>query len=134
MSPAPARSAIPALRKAALRLPDVEESVACAGTALESASFKVGGKAFLFLRPSAAMLKLDASLAEAKAAAASAPKAVKVGAGGWVTVSLADALPVPQKKLEAWIAESRVVLATSKPSGGGAAAKPVPKRGTKPSR
>src|SRR5713226_4595552 len=44
-----------ALRRAALRHPDVEEGLACKGTVIESVTFKVQGKAFLFLRPEKGM-------------------------------------------------------------------------------
>ena len=45
-------------------LPDVTEGVACAGTKLESRTFAVGKKSFLFVSASEMRLKLDASAAE----------------------------------------------------------------------
>ncbi len=50
-------------RNAALGRPCVEQAVACEGTPIESASFKVNGTAFLFLRPRVAMFKLERSRA-----------------------------------------------------------------------
>ncbi len=44
-----AREPVEALRKLALALPEVEEGVSCAGTALERRTVKVRDKAFVFL-------------------------------------------------------------------------------------
>ena len=43
----------------ALKLPGAVEDVACEGTALESRSFKINGKAFLFVGARDARLKSD---------------------------------------------------------------------------
>lgn len=99
-----------ALRAAALRLPDVEERVACEGTALEKRTIKAKKKAFLFLGAADAMLKLADSLAEAKRLAAKSPEHYKVGATGWVTVKFADADP-PRGLVERWIEESYALVA-----------------------
>jgi hypothetical protein len=60
---------------------DVEEGLACKGTVIESVTFKVQGKAFLFLRPEKAMLRLDRSHDEAATLAAKKPACYKVGSG-----------------------------------------------------
>ncbi len=109
-----------ALRKIALRLPDTEEGVACEGTALEKRTLRAGGKAFLFLGVGDAMLKLRESLDEAAGLAAKEPGRYRVGANGWVTVKLDGA---PAGRLEAWIAESRALVAGSARS----ATKPSPR-------
>jgi hypothetical protein len=90
---------VQALRAAALRHADVEEAVACKGTAVESASFKVRKKAFLFLSASHARVKLDASIAKAR------KLGCDVGKLGWVKVDLVTKTP-PLGTLRAWIAES----------------------------
>src|SRR6185295_1649093 len=92
------------LRKFALRLPDTEEGVACAGTSLEACTIKRKGKAFLFVRSIDARLKLGPSLADAVALAATAPERYSVGAGGWVHVKLDG--PIPLDLAERWINES----------------------------
>lgn len=84
-------------------LPDVTEGVACAGTALESRTFQVGGKAFLFLSAKLARLKLAASAADAKR------RGAEVGANGWTKLAL-DALP-PAAVCKRWVAESHALLA-----------------------
>lgn len=97
---------VKALRKLALGHPDVEEGIACKGTALESSTFKVRKKAFLFLRTKDARLKLNASQKEAKRLGAS------IGAGGWALVVLEKAPPV--RVLEKWIGESYRLMAGEK--------------------
>jgi hypothetical protein len=107
-------SASDTLRKAALRQPDVEQAIACRGTALESASFKVRGKAFLFLRPTTAMLKLGDSLAEATRLAVKEPALCKVGSGAWVTIALDGDNSINAKVLAGWVAESYSIMVTPK--------------------
>lgn len=87
-------------------LPDVAAGVACAGTKLESRTFRVGTKSFLFLSPTQLRLKLDASVAEAK------KLGIGVGANGWTTLSL-DALP-SVAVLRRWIGESHALVAPSR--------------------
>lgn len=99
-------------------LPGVDEGVACAGTALESRTFRVNGKAFLFVSQKEARLKLAASLAEAARLGCAA------GANGWVKIAL-DA-PPPAKVLARWIAESHALL-------GGATVKHAKAPASKPS-
>jgi len=102
-----------ALRKAALSLPDVEEGVACEGTAVESRTFKIGKKAFLFVRPAAFMLKVDES-AEAAKRLAEKDGRYRIGAGGWVTVTLGSAPPPPLRLIAGWMNESYRGMAASK--------------------
>ncbi len=105
--------AVQAMRRAALRPADVQESVACKGTAIESATFKVGGRAFLFLRSGRVMVRLDRSQKEASRLAGKKPACYKVGSGGWTTVTFEDPKDVSIKLLERWISESYRVLASA---------------------
>jgi predicted DNA-binding protein (MmcQ/YjbR family) len=82
----------------ALALPGAEQGIACAGTALESRTFQVKKKSFLFVSKGQARLKLDASASEAR------KLGFAVGANGWVTVPLDD-LP-PAVVIKRWIGES----------------------------
>jgi hypothetical protein len=86
----------------ALRLPDVQQGVACAGTALESRTFTVAGKAFLFVSAKDARLKLTESVHAAR------ERGFVVGANGWTRLPL-DALP-PAALLRRWIAESHAAM------------------------
>lgn len=113
-----------ALRKIALRLPDTEEGVACEGTALERRTIRARGKAFLFLGASDAMMKLRESLDEAAGLAAKEPGRYRVGSSGWVTVKLDGAAPAV--RLEAWVAESRAIVAGA-PRPAAKPAKPSPR-------
>ncbi|MBL9007913.1 MAG: MmcQ/YjbR family DNA-binding protein [Myxococcales bacterium] len=101
-------------RRAALALVGVEEGIACAGTPLEKATYRVGNKAFLFLGNKGdrydAMLKLDASLDEALRLAAASPASYRVGSTGWVTATFAAAEVPPTGVIERWIAESHAVM------------------------
>jgi hypothetical protein len=94
----------------ALKLPEAEEGIACAGTSLEKRTIKARGKAFLFLGQCDAMLKLGDSLGEATALASKQPDRCKVGAHGWVTVALSPDL-LPLEILQRWIEESYRLLA-----------------------
>src|SRR5579863_5678704 len=87
------------LRSAALSHDGAEETVACKGTAVESASFRVKKKAFLFLTDAHIRLKLYGSIAKAK------KHGCDVGKMGWVKVDLADNAP-PVSVLKGWIRES----------------------------
>ena len=98
-----------ALRTFALRLAETEEGIACKGTLLESRTIKTRGKAFLFLRPTEARLKLGASLKEAAARAAKSPDRCVVGTGGWVKLKLDDASD-PLDVYRRWIAESHALF------------------------
>ena len=103
-----------AFRKAALGHAGVEESLACKGTAIESASFKVRGKSFLFLRPATAMLKLESSKAQAQSLATRSPHACKVGASGWTTLTFSEPAAVNLKLAEKWVAESYNLFSSPK--------------------
>ncbi|HEX6810603.1 MAG TPA: hypothetical protein VF384_03165 [Planctomycetota bacterium] len=103
----------------ALALGNVQQGVACAGTALESRTFAVGKKAFLFVSAKDARLKLDSSAGEAKRLG------FAVGANGWVKLELAS-LPAAAV-LKKWIRESHALM-----GGARSAAKPAAKAaGTK---
>jgi predicted DNA-binding protein (MmcQ/YjbR family) len=110
------RPLIDALRAVALKLPDVEEGVACKGTVVESSTVKVRGKAFLFVNQAHARLKLGPSLVEAAALASKHPGLYQAGAGGWVriTINLSDQPPLDL--LQRWIDESYRLFAPSKPA------------------
>ena len=104
MPPRPTQKLTPAtIRKFASSLPDVEEGVACEGTALERRTFKAKKKAFLFLGSDDAMLKLDASLAEARSLA------LNVGKNGWVKLLLSGG--TPREVVHRWIKESYELMA-----------------------
>lgn len=93
------------LASLAAALPGTEQGLACAGTALESRTFAVRGKTFLFLSKRQARLKLDPSAPEAR------KLGFPVGANGWVTLEL-DALPAATV-LKRWIAESHSLFAAA---------------------
>jgi len=91
-----------AIAKMATRHADVHAGVACAGTVLESTTYNVGKKAFLFVRAAELRLKLGASRAAARRAGHD------VGKQGWVKIAIADGkLP---RELDAWIAESYALM------------------------
>jgi hypothetical protein len=104
-----------ALGAMAKRHADVEMGIACAGTAAESTTYKVRGRAFLFLRPAALMLKLGESVGEVAALGRKEPGRYNAGAGGWVTVRRPADGPLPMDVMERWIGESyRLMAAPSK--------------------
>lgn len=113
------------LRAVALKLPDVTEGIACAGTSLEKRTIKVKDKAFVFLGVGDVMLKLGDSLPEAQSLAVEQPARCKAGATGWVTIRWSDAEPPPES-LENWIRESYTLMASAKKS------KASPKKKSKP--
>lgn len=101
------------LDRIARSLPEVEVGVACAGTSLESRTWNVGGKAFLFVSKKDVRLKLDVSADEARA------RGFAVGKNLWATLPL-EWLP-PERVLTKWIAESHAAMApktraTAKPA------------------
>ena len=104
-APSASKAEIESLRRFAMGLPGAEESVACAGTVIEKRTVKAGGKAFLFLGSKDLMLKLGASLAEARKLAKSEP-----GKGGWVSIRFESGMPLPAARLRAWVAESHAIL------------------------
>ena len=93
------------LHAIASSLPNVDVGVACAGTALESRTYLVGKKSFLFVSKKEARLKLAASADEARALRCA------VGANGWVKLEL-TALP-PAAVVERWVAESHALMSAS---------------------
>jgi hypothetical protein len=101
----------------------VVEGVACAGTALESRTYSVNKKNFLFVSEKLARLKLDASLSEANGLGC------EVGANGWVQISL-DALP-PTSVVRRWIAESHTLEGGGRVRTGPSARSAAPKRSRK---
>jgi predicted DNA-binding protein (MmcQ/YjbR family) len=109
------------LRTLASKLPDVEEGIACKGNSLECTTFKVGGKAFLFLGRADIRLKLSDSLPDAVKLAKKEPERFSAGAGGWVKVSYSDAQPLPLDVVKGWIEESYRLMAPknspAKPKG-----------------
>ncbi len=94
------------LTKAAKSLKDVDEGIACAGTALESKTYKVGGKAFLFVSAKVARLKLAQSVDEARAFAREPNSAIDVGAGGWTAIRWTDGDVPADAVLRRWVTES----------------------------
>jgi hypothetical protein len=102
----PLSKPLQALRKLALGYPEAEEGIACAGTSLEKRTIKARNKAFLFLGVSDLMLKLGDSVPEATSLAAKNPACCKVGASGWVTVSIGPDASPTLDVLERWVDES----------------------------
>ena len=86
-------------------LANVEEGTSCTQT-----SFKVGGKAFLYLGDQGgrhkAMMKLDASLEDAIDLSESHPDDYQVGSTKWVTIRFAEGGNVPKRRWSKWIKES----------------------------
>jgi hypothetical protein len=95
----------------ALSLPETEDGIACAGTALESITVKTKKKAFLFVRSTEARLKLAGSLTEAAKLAAQQPEHYAVGAGGWVLIKFEDPADHPLDVLKRWVKESHSLFA-----------------------
>jgi hypothetical protein len=110
-----ASAPIKALRRAALRHPDTHEGVACEGTSLEKRTVKAHRKAFVFLGLCDVMLKLRASLPEARKLARAEPERYKVGANGWVKARFQDGHVPPLARLEAWIDESYQLMVDGPP-------------------
>jgi hypothetical protein len=108
------KSAAAAIRNIALRLGEVDVGVACAGTPVESTTFRRKKKAFLFLgaKNGAVLvrLKLNASVKDASKLAAKEPERYEVGAHGWTKITLAAGAPLP-RVLAKWIAESYEAIA-----------------------
>jgi hypothetical protein len=119
------RTPMIALRELALALPDVKEGIACAGTALERRTIKTRNKAFLFVGAADAMLKLQASLAEAAKLAAKQPGRYKVGANGWVKLAFSAKEPPQLDVAKRWIAESYALMTAAKATAKKPAKQPV---------
>lgn len=114
-----------ALWAAATRHADVEEGIACAGTAIETRTAKVRGRAFLFLRKEDARFKLGASIADASKPGSGC----KVGKGGWCHVVLGAADAPPLGVMTPWIDESYALMAG--PGGTKSASNASSKAGSK---
>lgn len=121
---------IRALQDAALRHPGVERGIACAGTVLESRTFRTRGKAFLFLRSGDARLKLQQSLPAAIRMAADDPDRYHADANGWVMIRWGRDGAPPLRILVRWIDESRRIV-SGEPTGGKIRSDPVPARRSK---
>lgn len=118
-------SSVTALQKDAFGLPGVVGGIACAGTALESRTATVRGKAFLFLGPDDVRLKLGPSLAHAQDLARSSP-GVRPGAGGWVTISHEAVATLSRMTLRSWVRESHGLFAGGR--------RPIPTKSPRPLR
>lgn len=109
------------LRRFALENSDVEETIACEGTVLESSAFQIRKKTFLFLRIAQgtlqARLKLSQSQSEASVLAAKEPSHYQIGVHGWVAIKFKAGEPLPQNLLERWIQESYFLLAGTRAAG-----------------
>jgi predicted DNA-binding protein (MmcQ/YjbR family) len=102
------------IRERAAAYPSVDE-----GTACTQASFKTSGKgskkgsAFLYIGEQGgrykAMFKLEASLEEAEALAADAPKDYQLGKNKWVTARFSVEMPMPDARWQKWLDESYVL-------------------------
>ena len=98
---------VQSLRTFVMRLPDVEEDIACAGTAVECAKFQVRKKSFLFVGHDHVRLKLNDSLTEAVRLAKKEPARYSAKPTNyWVKVSFTPDNPPPIALVERWIEES----------------------------
>ena len=115
------------IRLAASRYPGV-----AAGTACTQNSFKVGKKAFLFIGMQGgrhkAMLKLEASMPEARKLAKKAPADFQVGSTGWVTARFSAEKPLPRTLWKKWLDESYALSAGTPPVRKKAAKKKAAKK------
>jgi hypothetical protein len=104
--------ALAAMRKMLKGL-DVDESVACKGTSLESTTFVAGKKAFAFVREKngacQVRIKVDASKAELAKLAKKSPEQFNVGSQGWALVTFPDSAS-PPKGLSKWLVESHGLM------------------------
>ncbi len=93
------------LRSQALALPEVVEGDSCV-----KRSFKVRKKGFLYLgeKPNEynVMVKLGASIEEARDLASTRPESWSVGKGGWAILKFDPAERPPDGLLERWMEES----------------------------
>jgi predicted DNA-binding protein (MmcQ/YjbR family) len=103
------------LRAMAMRHPNVEAGVACKGTPLQSTTFTVRKKAFLFVREADGFaelrLKLDASKAEATRLAKKDPDRYGIGSQGWVKLTFEAHDDLPAEVVERWVGESYRLMA-----------------------
>jgi predicted DNA-binding protein (MmcQ/YjbR family) len=121
-------------RKLIAKLPDVTETIACKGTAIEQSSFKTNKKSFFFLQAKDGgvimRLKLEKSMPAALAEEKKTPKRVEVGKNNWVTIRLA-AGERPPAGLSAWVRESHALSASGKTGIPKEGVKKVAKKATK---
>ena len=107
------KDTLTAMAERAAGYADVDE-----GTACTQSSFKVGGKAFLFVGQQGgrnkAMLKLKDSLDEALAKAEEDPDHYGAGKGAWVTLRFSDDDAPPAKLWRRWLDESYALFAAAK--------------------
>jgi predicted DNA-binding protein (MmcQ/YjbR family) len=98
------------LERYALNYPETVLGTSCKKTAV-----KARKKSFLFILADETqcelMFKLEASLDQARALAASNPANCVVGDTGWVTIKTQDKGLVPEETLKAWVEESFRLLA-----------------------
>lgn len=99
----------------ALSLARVTRGVACAGTALESRTFAVNEKSFLFVSHKDLRLKLGKSIAEAK------EMGLSVGVNGWIKIPAA--YQPSASVMKKWIAESHALMASTQKTAKKAAKK-----------
>jgi len=94
-----------AIRLSASRYPDVDK-----GTACTQSSFKVGGKAFLYIGTQGgrfkAMFKLKQSAPAATKLAQKEPDCFEVGSTAWVTARFTAEKPLAKKIWQEWLDES----------------------------
>jgi predicted DNA-binding protein (MmcQ/YjbR family) len=100
------------LRKSALAFPDVDEGVACEGTPIECATFKVKKKTFLFVNENNARLRLKQSASEAQKLAKKEPQRYVIGPQGWAKIFLGEDPPLDL--LLRWLEESYRLYVQSK--------------------
>ncbi|MHB8633036.1 MAG: hypothetical protein ACYDBQ_03580 [Thermoplasmatota archaeon] len=101
--------------EAAVQMDGVEAGIAAAGTALESRTATVNGRAFLFLSPKKAYFKLGPSYEAAKQAAQKSAS-LQPGGGGWTALLWDLPCAVLPETLRLWVRESHDLMATSVPS------------------
>ncbi len=114
--PRPLNKSAQALRSIALKLPDTAEGIACAGTAVESLTITIRGKAFLFIRSEDARFKLKDSLPAATKFAAAHPDILTAGIGGWMKLIHSLKGAPPRATLAKWIAESYSLVNPPRPT------------------
>ncbi|MCA9289439.1 MAG: MmcQ/YjbR family DNA-binding protein [Phycisphaerales bacterium] len=109
--PAKTDSPLEAMITAAAALPGADIGTSCTQT-----SFKVGGKAFLYVGQQGgrfkAMFRLRGSLPEAQTMGQDAPEDVQVGTTGWVTARFSGTKPFPARTWKKWLKESYTLAAS----------------------
>ena len=117
-----------AMRLKASQYPGVDK-----GTSCTQASFKAGGKAFLYCGPQGgrykAMFKLEKSKAEAIKLAEASPDDYQAGSTAWVTARFSADKPMPVRRWKKWLDESYAL--TQVPAKKGAKKRPAKKKAVK---